>query len=156
MPATPPEIPGVIAPPPLLYVVPLSVGLLIQHASPIAFLPPRIGTPVGIALVVLWILLSVAAIREFRRAGTSVNPTRPTSTLVTSGPYRFTRNPMYVSLTLMYLGVTLWANALWPLLVLPIVLVVMQRGVIAREERYLEATFGDEYRRYTGQVRRWF
>ncbi|MFI5210728.1 MAG: methyltransferase family protein, partial [Gemmatimonadales bacterium] len=68
---------------------------------------------------------------------------------------RFSRNPMYVGMTLLYLGIALWANSLWPLLLLPAVLVVMRRGVIAREEAYLERRFGDEYRSYRARVRRW-
>jgi protein-S-isoprenylcysteine O-methyltransferase Ste14 len=146
---------GVVAPPPLIYLVPLIVGLLIQWFHPMPIVPPAAARLLGIALIAGWGIVSVPAILAFRRARTSINPARPVTAFVTSGAYRFTRNPMYVGLTLLYLGVTVWVNALWPLLLLPIVLVVMQRGVIAREERYLEMKFGEEYRRYKAGVRRW-
>jgi len=74
---------------------------------------------------------------------------------VVQGPYRFTRNPMYVGLAALYAGVTLLVNSLWPLLLLPVVLVVIRWRVIAREEAYLERKFGDVYRTYTTRVRRW-
>jgi len=93
--------------------------------------------------------------RPHRRAGTTPNPWRATTSLVTGGPYRFTRNPMYVGFTLWYLAATSWVNALWPLLLLPLVLLVMQRGVIAREEAYLRRRFGREYEEYSVGVRRW-
>ncbi|HEU5040160.1 MAG TPA: isoprenylcysteine carboxylmethyltransferase family protein, partial [Gemmatimonadales bacterium] len=75
--------------------------------------------------------------------------------LVTDGPYRFTRNPMYLGFTLWYLAGTAWVNSLWLLVLLPVVLLVMQRGVITREEAYLERRFGREYTEYRARVRRW-
>ena len=150
---------GVFIPPPLVYVVPLAVGILLQRFYPIAILPrnvPRnLALVAGVTLIVLGIALAILAFAEFRRARTSPIPIRPTTAIVETGPYRFTRNPMYVSLALAYLGVTLWVDSLWPLLFLPIVLFTMQRAVIAREERYLEAKFGGEYRGYKTRVRRW-
>ena len=158
MPESSRDNPGIIAPPPLLYLVPLLLGLLLQRVWPIALAPAGLRSAVrvlGGVLIVLWVILSVTAIREFRRAGTHVIPTRPATTVVDTGPYRFTRNPMYLGLTLLYLAVTLLTNALWTLLLLPVVLLVMQRTVIDREERYLERKFGEEYRRYKARVRRW-
>jgi len=84
-----------------------------------------------------------------------VSPYEPTTTLVTEGPYRFTRNLLYLSLILTYGGIAALANALWTALLLPFVLVVMRRGVIDHEERYLEDTFEEEYVRYKAQIRRW-
>jgi protein-S-isoprenylcysteine O-methyltransferase Ste14 len=95
------------------------------------------------------------AIRAMRRADTPVDPYEPTTALVIDGPFRFTRNPLYLSLTLVYLGITSLMNAFWPLMLLPAALVIMQRGVIVREERYLESKFGEEYLRYKAKVRRW-
>lgn len=83
------------------------------------------------------------------RAGTKVDPREPTTAIVTGGPYRFTRNPLYLSMTLIYSGITALFDAL------PGVLRIMRRGVIEREERYLEGKFGDEYLNYKAQVRRW-
>jgi protein-S-isoprenylcysteine O-methyltransferase Ste14 len=84
-----------------------------------------------------------------------VDPREPTTAVVTDGPYRFTRNPLYLSMTLIYVGITALANALAPVLLLPVVLQVMSRGVIEREEHYLERKFGAEYLSYKARVRRW-
>ena len=89
------------------------------------------------------------------RAGTNIRPDLPTTALVTEGPFRFTRNPLYLGLTLMYAGIALLIPGTWPLLLLVPVLLVMRWGVIAREERYLERKFGEPYRAYLGRVRRW-
>jgi len=75
--------------------------------------------------------------------------------MVTEGPFHYSRNPAYLSMTMIYTGIASLANALWALLLLPVALLVMQRGVIEREERYLERKFGEEYLRYKAQVRRW-
>ena len=87
--------------------------------------------------------------------GTSVVPVYPARALVLRGPYRFSRNPMYVAMALLYFGICCWALALWPLLFLPFVLIIIQRSVIGREEAYLVRRFGDDYQRYLSQVRRW-
>jgi protein-S-isoprenylcysteine O-methyltransferase Ste14 len=102
----------------------------------------------GIALAI-WFLLAM------RRAGTPVDPREATTALVQSGPFRYTRNPAYVAFALTYLGVSFVAGARWPLVLLPVVLVIVDRGVIRREERYLEARFGSDYSGYQRRVRRW-
>jgi protein-S-isoprenylcysteine O-methyltransferase Ste14 len=91
-----------------------------------------------------------------RRAGTNVLPSQPTLSIVTDGPFRFTRNPLYVAGSLLYLGLTLIFNSVWPLVLFVPMLVVLDRGVIRREERYLEGKFGDVYLAYKARVRRWF
>ena len=91
-----------------------------------------------------------------RRAGTNIRPDRPATVIVTDGPFRFSRNPLYLSLTLVYVGIASMMNALWPLLLLVPLLLIVQRGVVLREERYLEAKFGETYRSYKTRVRRWF
>ena len=88
-------------------------------------------------------------------AGTNVNPSLPTTVLVVDGPFQFSRNPMYLARTLLYLGLGLLANALCVFVALLPLLVVMHHGVIKREERYLEGKFGDAYRQYRAAVRRW-
>ncbi len=156
MTTTPPDHAGVFIPPPLLYVIPLGVGALLQRFVPIAILPRSVVTVAGgWLLFALGIALFAAALLNFRRARTSLVPVKPTTAIVETGPYRFTRNPMYVSMTLVYLGVTLWIDSLWPLVFLPVILLTVQFTVIAREERYLEAKFGEAYRGYKARVRRW-
>ena len=147
--------PGVIAFPPLIYTGPLATGLLLNLAIPLPFLPPSVTWMFGLPLVGGGLLIGAAAIRAMRRIGTNVNPNEPTTALVTEGPFRFSRNPIYVAFTLVYGGIAIVANALWVALLLPFILVLIQRGVINREERYLERRFGPVYHQYKTQVRRW-
>ena len=148
------DIPAVVAPPPLIYVAGFGAGMLLEHWFPHPVLPAHWVRPLAQVLFAVG-LLGAAAVVAFRKAGTSPNPYRPVSQLVTGGIYRLTRNPMYVGFTLWYLAAACWANSLWPFLFLPIVLLIMLYGVILREERYLDRRFGDEYRAYQQRVRRW-
>jgi protein-S-isoprenylcysteine O-methyltransferase Ste14 len=149
---------GVRVPPPFIFALPLLAGLLLHRLWPLVTLPPGAGGPIhraGAVLVILALLLTYWAIFSFRRMGTTVVPVQPAAALVLRGPYRFSRNPMYLAMTLLYLGICCWALALWPLLFLPVVLFIIQRAVIGREEAYLGRRFGEDYRRYLTQVRRW-
>lgn len=150
--------PGVRFPPPVLFVAGLALGAALGRAGP-AFTLARSGSawPVaaGWGLIVAGALLALWGVLTFRRAQTAILPQRPASRIVESGPYRFTRNPMYSGMTLAYLGATLLMNTLWPLLLLPAVLALLVRFVIRREEAYLEQAFADDYRRYRTRVRRW-
>ena len=109
----------------------------------------------GLIIIALAVALAISGRQALVGAGTNVNPYRPSTAVVDSGPYRFTRNPLYVSLTLMYLGLTLAFNTWWGFVLLVPVLIVMHFGVILREERYLEGKFGESYRRYRDNVRRY-
>ncbi len=146
---------GVIAPPPLIFLAALLVGFGIEYAWPSASLAGEIGYPAGAVLALSGLVFAVSAIRGFRRANTNVEPWRPSTALVIGGPYRFTRNPMYAGLTLVYLGITAAFGGVWAAATLLLALVVMHYGVIAREERYMEAKFGEAYRDYKASVRRW-
>src|SRR5262249_58742044 len=99
--------------------------------------------------------ISAWRVQAFRAASTPVSPGRPTTRLVHIGPYRYSRNPDYLGQILVYIGASLAANTWWPLFLSPLVLVAIQRGVVRREERYLEAKFGREYRDYMDRVPRW-
>lgn len=147
--------PGVIAPPPLIYAGALAAGLLANRLRPIPFLPSAVGRILGPALIVGGALVGILGFRTMSRAGTNVDPYKPSTAIVEEGPYRYTRNPLYVGMTLIHIGVSALANALPPILLLPIALAVVRRGVIEREERYLERKFGDEYLSYKTRVRRW-
>jgi protein-S-isoprenylcysteine O-methyltransferase Ste14 len=146
---------GVVAPPPLIYLVAILVGVALHLFVRVALVPPRIAAVVGAPLVLGSILLGIWAMREFDRAGTPVPVREPTVALVTAGPYRFSRNPIYVALSLLHLGTAVWVNSAWLLLTLVAALIVMAQGVIAREERYLERKFGKPYLEYMAAVRRW-
>jgi len=150
-----PDNPGVIAPPPLIYASALAIGLLANRLYPIAFVPRGLSRVLGWPLIVGGPVVGSLGLREMKRADTNVDPREPTTAIVTGGPYRFTRNPLYLSMTLIYAGITALANALPAALLLPFVLHIMRRGVIEREERYLERKFGDEYLDYKARVRRW-
>jgi protein-S-isoprenylcysteine O-methyltransferase Ste14 len=141
--------------PPLIYLAFLLLGFGINAAWPAAFLPESLRYGTGGVLIALGLSLSAAAFFQFRRAKTSVRPDRPTTAIVTSGPFRFTRNPFYLALSLVYAGIACVGNSAWVLVLLVPALLVIRYGVIAREERYLERKFGDAYLRYKGSVRRW-
>lgn len=151
----PRETAGVIAPPPLIYAVTLGVGLLLQRLRPATIFPASVARLLSRVLIPTSLVLGVSAIRTMRRAGTSPNPGTATTAIVSQGPYRFSRNPIYLAFTLLYIGITAVRNARWPVLLLPGVLLTMQRGVIKREERYLEQRFGEPYLTYKQRVRRW-
>jgi protein-S-isoprenylcysteine O-methyltransferase Ste14 len=147
--------PGVLAPPPLLYLPCLILGLLLEVVLPLDGVPSYVSWPLGSVLVVAGMALGLWFFSAFRRAGTPVDVRRPTTSVVTDGPFRISRNPGYLSLTLIYLGVAVIADALWPVLMLPAILLVVDRAVIRREERYLERKFAQEYLRYKAATRRW-
>jgi protein-S-isoprenylcysteine O-methyltransferase Ste14 len=147
--------PGVIAPPPLIYAGALLAGLLANRRYRIPFLPRRVARKLGLSMVVGGLAVGFLGEREMRRAETNVNPYKPATSVVTGGPFRFTRNPLYLSMTLIYGGIACIANALPAALLLPIILRLMRTGVIEREERYLERKFGDEYVKYKVGTPRW-
>src|SRR5205809_6985955 len=148
---------GVGFPPPLLYAGGFAVGYGAHRLLPIRLWPQptMLESVLGWGLLVAGVLLVASAAYLFRRAGTRPTPTKPTSALVIWGPCRFTRNPMYVGMAALYVGGTLLLSDPWPLAFLPVVITLVQRRVIAREEAYLERRFGDEYRTYKARVRRW-
>lgn len=151
-----PDNPGVIAPPPLIYAGGLVIGLLLQNKFPLPFLPKGWQQAVfGSTLIGLAVIIVRQGFQEMQRAQTNVNPMLPATSLVVDGPFRFSRNPLYLSMALFYTGVAILANALWPILLLPVVQFVMRVGVIEREERYLERKFGERYLSYKAKVRRW-
>jgi len=147
--------PGVIAPPPLLYAGGFLIALLLDWFRPLPIFSQRSALWPGLLLIAVGVGLAISGRQALVGAGTNVNPYKPSTTVVASGPYRLTRNPLYVSLTLMYLGLTLAFNTGWGLVLLLPVLILMHFGVILREERYLEKKFGDSYRGYRDKVRRY-
>ncbi len=145
----------VIAFPPSIYGAGLLLGFVIHFVFPVSALPRELALWLGVVALPVSAGIAVSALRALARAKTSFDPRQPTTAVVTDGAFRFSRNPMYVALTLLYLGVGLLANSLWTLLLIVPVMVVIQRGVVEREERYLERKFGEGYLRYRAHVRRW-
>ena len=140
--------------PPIVYFVAIVTGLGLEVAWPTPPLP-RALVLLGIVLVLLAVTLFVLSIRELRAARTTFRTRQPTTTIVMTGPYRRSRNPIYLAFTLLQLGIGLSRNSAWVLGLLVPALVLVSSGTIAREERYLEEKFGDEYGRYKADVPRW-
>jgi protein-S-isoprenylcysteine O-methyltransferase Ste14 len=146
---------GVSFPPPFLYVGHFLLGILLDRWIPLPALPRTPSRLLATVLLLPGLGLIFWSLWLFLRARTSPLPMRPTTAIVRSGPYRWTRNPMYLGMLLLYLGVALLFDVGWALVLAPVLVVFVGRLVIAKEERYLEASFGDEYQRYKAQVRRW-
>ncbi|HVS25909.1 MAG TPA: isoprenylcysteine carboxylmethyltransferase family protein [Burkholderiales bacterium] len=147
--------PGVIAFPPLLYGIAFAVVLALHWFWPMPIFGRAVALWPGLALVMLGVGIAIWGRRALQAAGTNVNPSLPTTAIVTSGPFRFSRNPLYMALTLLYFGLTLAVNTWWGIVVLVPLLILMHRGVVLREERYLEQKFGETYRQYCSTVRRY-
>jgi protein-S-isoprenylcysteine O-methyltransferase Ste14 len=153
--STEPDTPGVIAPPPVIYLAGLAIGFVLEVLLPGGSLPGAIRWGLGGVVLAAGLGLQGWWMASFRRADTPMPPWEPTTALVTGGPYRLSRNPAYLSDVLLYAAIALLADAPWALLPLPLVVAVMQRGVIEREERYLERRFGQDYRVLRARTRRW-
>lgn len=153
-----PTNPGVHFPPPTLFVV----GFLIAVALDRWMLSLRLGGVsrnalliAGWVLIVAGMLVLLWALLTFARARTAILPSRPARTIVATGPFRYSRNPMYVAFSAIYIGLSLLMSMAWPLLLLPLVLLGLYALVIRREEHYLGHAFGAEYAAYRSRVRRW-
>ena len=147
--------PGIRVPPPLIYLLPLLLGLLLDKKAHVPFLPRTAARGLGWSLLGSGGLLSRWFFITMRDADAPVRTDRPVPRLTTEGPFRYTRNPGYLCLAMIYAGIAVLRNSLWAILLLPLVVLVIQREVIRREERYLERTFGEEYLGYKRRVRRW-
>ncbi|MHC3747446.1 methyltransferase family protein [Stutzerimonas stutzeri] len=146
---------GVILSPPLIYLLFLAAAWLLDAMLPIT-LPQTLWTRyIGWGLIDAGVLLMLWAGLLMLWRKTTVNPYGKPAKLLEEGPFRFSRNPIYLADSLIYLGIALLWASLWPWLLFPAVIVTMQRGVIVHEERLLIQLFGDDYRAYCARVRRW-
>jgi protein-S-isoprenylcysteine O-methyltransferase Ste14 len=141
--------------PPLVYLVSLVTGVLIQRAAPLPFVPGTLAVPLGASLIVVAIALLAYSVAKFRAAGTPVPARKPTTVIVRTGLYRFSRNPIYLAFSLFQLGIAIWINSLWLLVTLVGAVGLIHYVVIPREEQYLERRFGAQYSDYKISVRRW-
>jgi protein-S-isoprenylcysteine O-methyltransferase Ste14 len=144
-----------IARPPLIYLAAIAAGMVAQVVWPLTWVPGALSIPLGMAIVVAAVALFVSAVRTFRAAGTPVPGNAPTTVIVRAGPYRFSRNPIYLAFSLLQLGIAIWVDSVWLLVTLTAAVAVMASVVIPREERYLERRFGSAYLDYKASVRRW-
>lgn len=153
--SSPSDTAGVIAPPPLIFLGALGIGFGLDAVLGTGSLPSAVALPVGSASIIAGAGLLGSFVRAFGRARTPLDPYTPSQALVTDGPYRLTRNPGYLGMALTYAGIAIVSNAPWALVPLPAAIAVIDRGVIAREERYLRRRFGTPYEGYKRRVRRW-
>ena len=141
--------------PPLVYLSSIALGLVLHRVRPVRLIPPVLSTPVGASITLLAVFLFLTAVRTLRAAGTPIPGNRPTTTIVRTGPYRFSRNPIYLAFSLLQLGLSIWVSSLALLITLIPAVALIAIVVIPREERYLETRFPSEYLPYKASVRRW-
>ena len=155
---TPLPNPGVQFPPPILYALGFGIAWLLDdgvRALPFPAIGPVAAKIIGLVVAIAGMYVTISGIAAFRRVMTAIFPNQPANELVTDGPYRFTRNPMYTGFTLVYIGAAFIMNSMWPLIVLPVVVGLLFVLVIRREEAYLSDAFGEHYAAYRKRVRRW-
>ena len=142
--------------PPIAWALAFAVGLGLNWLYPLPWIPAALPNVwIGAAVFAAAFALAIWAIVSFRRAGTRVETTEPTTAIVEHGPYRFTRNPIYMGMFLGQIGFAIGFNSLWILITLIPFYLVLRHGVVAREEAYLERKFGGVYLGYKSRVRRW-
>lgn len=147
--------PGVKVPPPVIYALALGPAWGAQQLLGLPAAPPTVALGAGIPVAALGLATAALSIATLLRGRGTMNTNAASKALVTGGVYRFSRNPMYVALALMYSGAALLLNLSWALLLMPLLLVYTQRMVIAREEAFLADAFGQQYTSYAARVRRW-
>ncbi len=147
--------PGVVAPPPLIFLAGLLIGGMIAWFYPSRFLPDVVGFVLGGGLIGVGLVIIFIARTKMSRAKTNIEPWKPTTAILDDGIYGLSRNPVYAAMIVIYFGVVFSFNSLWILIPLIFVLLVIHFGVILREEKYLERKFGEEYLNYKDRVRRW-
>jgi protein-S-isoprenylcysteine O-methyltransferase Ste14 len=144
--------------PPVIPLVALAIAILLEWLAPLGYLPPplnRVSVVIGLLLVLGFAATGLRGALEFRRAHTNIDPRRPALVLVETGPYRFTRNPMYVGFLLLFAGIGLIASLDWSLPLLPLLWLALDRLVVVHEESYLSRKFGAPYDDFRATTRRW-
>lgn len=144
-----------VVPAPVIFFGLLILGFALNWVHPLAFFPRLTTQIVGIALVILGLLVGGSGIIEMRRARTTPDPREPTTALVEKGIFRYTRNPLYLSMFVLFLGIAVALNILWSILLVPLLFFGVERGAVKPEELYLERKFGDAYLQYKRRVPRW-
>lgn len=147
--------PGVPIAPPLLFVLPILASLAVEWLAPTSFVHGTLRWIFGALILCAGLALNIGGFITQKRAGTDPIPFNPSTRIVAHGLYRFTRNPMYIGFALCTLGLAILVDSTWMVLVVPLGLVLVDRMVITREERYIELKFGEEYLNYKRRVRRW-
>ena len=141
--------------PPILLLMFIGLGFAGRWLISAEFLPYAWTSPIGLSVVAASLVLFAWAVMTMRREGASIPTGEPTDTIVARGPYRFSRNPIYLSMVGLLTGIGVWANSGWFIALAVFAVVLLNWGVISREERYLERKFGETYLNYKVQIRRW-
>jgi protein-S-isoprenylcysteine O-methyltransferase Ste14 len=141
--------------PPLVYFGTLLISWILNRIIPLPLLPPEMARVVGLAIFLSGFLIGIPAFIQMRRRNTSPNPYKPTTAIVKAGPFRFTRNPIYLSFFIHYLGIAVLIDTAWCIFLLPVLFEVITEMVVIREEQYLNQKFGSAYAEYMKEVRRW-
>ena len=141
--------------PPLVFLTSLVSGAVMHLAMPLPFLPATLAVALGVPLVAVAIALFSYSVAQFRAAGTPVPARKPTTVIVRTGPYHFSRNPIYLAFSVFQLGIAISVNSVWLLATLVGAVALIHYVVIPREEQYLERKFGAQYSDYKAAVRRW-
>ena len=147
--------PGVVAFPPLIWLVNAAISVVVHLFIQVPIMRYRICLVCGIVFVILAPTLALSAFKTMKAAGTNVHPSEPALALVRSGPFRFTRNPMYLALCLLQVALGFFLNDWITLLFVVPLALIFHHGVVLREERYLTSKFGEPYLQYKREVRRW-
>ena len=154
-PSSPADHAGVAFPPPLLLALAIGAGFVLRGLLRLSFLPDSLTTLLGPIVASAALALFSWAVATMARNGASISPGEPTDVIVERGPFRFSRNPIYLGMILLQVGIGIWADSLWFLVMAVLTAVLLTWGVIIREERYLERKFGETYVGYKAHVRRW-
>lgn len=149
------DIAGVIAKPPFIYLLFLIIGIVLNFIWKIKLIPDILQYSLGFSIIIIGFIIMITGLKQFKKAGTHHETHKPTIKIVAHGMYKYSRNPIYIGLTLFYLGIGIASDNIWILILIIPALIVMQYGVILREEKYLEKKFGEEYLQYKAKVRRW-
>jgi protein-S-isoprenylcysteine O-methyltransferase Ste14 len=151
------DSPGVFIPPPLIYVAVFLISMVIQQIVPLdrSFFYSAIAANLGIVFILCALIFGVSAFIQFMRSKNTIVPIKSASSLETRGIYSVSRNPMYVSLFLLYAGIGIVKGNWWTLMLFPVLYIIVYVYIIKREESYLERAFGQDYVDYRKRVRRW-
>lgn len=146
---------NIIAPPPIIYLGGIILGILLHYLKPLEIFNNDLLVYSGWILIIISLTFFTISLKSFRNAKTNVNPHKPTTSIITKGLYKFSRNPIYLSMTIFYFGITALFNDFWFLIILIPILLIIQYGVIKHEEDYLTKKFGETYVKYKKSVPRW-
>jgi len=150
-----PDRAGVIFPPPALMLLALAAAMALHYLWPLPAAPRALAMALGAAFTAFGVGIAAWGRMTLVKGGTNVNPYKPTTSIISGGPFGFTRNPLYVGIQSLYLGLSLLLGTWWGLVLLPPAFLILHYGVVLREEAYLERKFGQAYLSYKGKVRRW-